>query len=191
MKVCLRGCVATLVVLGTALMLAGSASAQAVVTAGPAGGRETETWQVVQPRCTIAHDWQKSPTAVDVRSIAFTAGVWCQAVPSNLTVSGWLAVRDETNNGAVVLSRSAQLDPSASPESFSLTPVLSNPKPGHAYESEFAVSFVDNVNFSVEGVSGTPPQCQTKNPSGPFPSGPVPQAPPSVDCQFVEALVVP
>src|SRR3954454_12169172 len=145
MGVRVRGCVATLVVLGAALQFAASASAQAVVTAGPAGGRETETWQVVQPRCTINHDWQKSPTAINVKSIAFTAGVWCQSVPSNLIVFGELDVFDQ-NTGARVIRANASLTPSSAPQSFSLTPTFSSPKAGHAYESQFDVSFVDNVN---------------------------------------------
>jgi hypothetical protein len=180
--------VATAVVIGAAF-LAVPASAQ-VVTAGPLGGRETESWQVVQPRCSIVHDWQKQPTALNVRSIAFTAGVWCQSIPSNLTVHGWLDVYDQ-NTGAHVLGAFGSLAPSSSPQSFSLTPVLTNPKAGHAYESEFSVSFVDSVNFSVEGVEGAPPQCMTHNNSDPFGGGPIPPGDPSVDCQFLEEIVVP
>src|SRR4051794_12530064 len=188
----MRGFMTMLVALAAACALAPAAGA--TMTAGPLGGRESETWNVATPPCAIEHDWQKQPTAFDVRSVAFKASISCGSIPPNLTVYGTLNVYDQNAglSGKRVLTAQASLGPSPSPVSFSLEPVLRSPRAGQVYQSEFLLSFVDGVNFSVQGVSGAPPQCMThNNTSDPFDPGPIPPGPPSVDCQFLEELVVP
>lgn len=187
----MRGFIPMLVV--SAAVCACAAPAGATMTAGPLGGRETESWNVGRPACSIEHDWQKQPTAFDVQSVAFKASVSCASIPPNLTVYGTLNVYDQNDglSGKRVLSAQASLAPSASPTSFSLTPVYRSPRAGQVYQSEFLVSFVDSANLTAD-VSGAPPQCTRHDASDPvFPRQPPNFSDASVDCQFLEELAAP
>jgi hypothetical protein len=189
------GLVTTSTVL-VAVVLGPSAPAVGQAPAGPLGVAQTQTWKVPEPLCSITQAWQKAPGALHPQSVTFTGTVSCASVPPNLVVDGEIDVYDVAPgaagdlNSPPVLTARASMGPADSPASFSLRPVLSPPKAGHDYDFQFLVSFVDTVDSSVEGVSGTPPQCTTHTPD-PLGGGPPNGVPPSVDCQFLENVAIP
>jgi hypothetical protein len=179
-----------------ASMLGGTASAQ--LPAGPLGASQSQTWHVATPACVLTQAWQKQPSAVNVQSITFAGTVACASVPPNLSVGASIGVDDLTAeattalNAPPVVTAEGGMGPSTSPESISLSGVLNAPKPGHDYDFAFDVSFVELDNpYSVDGVSGTPPQCMEHNDHSPADTGPPTWIPPSVDCTFVEDVAVP
>ena len=146
------------------------------------------------PKPLITQAWRKRPDLLNVRAIAFTGAVRCSSVPANLSVGGWIQVFDEADpTGSAVVDATGGMGPSATPESFSITPVLRAPKPGHVYEYEFRVSFVELSNpYVVDGVDNPPPQCRvfghTDDPSG---TGPGNWQQPEMDCLFAQQIAVP
>jgi hypothetical protein len=170
----------------------GSAASAGAVPAGPFGDSQVQIWRVGSPACAIEQSWKKDPGALTVRSIALKAAVSCASVPSFMDILGTLTVYDLTSApaGPPVLESSAAVDPSSSPASFSMTPVLVAPKLGHHYLFQFDVSFVDNANATA-AVSNPPAQCRVLgNSKDPFGTGPPQWVPASMDCVFAEEIAV-